>query len=426
VERSSSALWTALLLALPGLPSAQEASASVVLRWKADPRSASYELQVSTDASFHQPVLVVKVPTPGHRWFEIPTLRYYWRVRSLDAEGRPGIWSEVRTIEPALLPPEPRAPADGSRASFEGESPSLDVACLASRLAKRYSAEVAADPRFEQILARASGPAPTLHLSLPRAGQLFWRMRSTSLTGRDTGWSRVSRVLLERAPPPAPPRRPRPAPIPPIVTAPSPEPEPSPPPAPTPVVAAPPAGPIEEPAPAPEPLPEPPPPRASSLLRGGVQVGYFNNLKRVSSPWLALVIDWKTGLLADRLVLSARAATYSTSATVPAQPDGVPAPLSASARVFPISVLALYQPVSGATTLSAGAGPTIYLGRFTAGSTTTTAAVPGGMLVVAVGHSVGPGRAFVEAGALLGSFDRPSARLRAGGLLFTAGYELGR
>jgi hypothetical protein len=392
-----------------------------VLRWKADPRSASYELQISIDASFHETTLVVKVPNSGYRWAEIPTQRYYWRVRSLDEQGRPGIWSEVKTIEPALLPPEPRAPADGSHVSFEGESPSLDVACIASHLARRYSVEVAADPRFEQVLARANDPAPTLHLPLPRSGQLYWRMRSTSLTGRDTEWSRVSRVFLEKAAPPAPPPSPHPAP-PPEPEPPLPEPPPTP--APEPIVVEPPA-PIDSPTAPLEPEPERVVPSESFPVRGGVHVGYFNNLKRVSSPWIALVIDWKTGLLADRLVLSARAATYSTSVTVPAQPGGLPAPVSASARVFPLSLLALYEPISGATTLSAGAGPTVFVGRFTAGTTTTTA-VAGGILVVAVSQSLGPGRAFAEAGALLGNFDRPSARLRAGGLLITAGFELGR
>ena len=424
MARSTKPLWTALLLALPGLPAAQEASVSEVLRWKADPRSASYELQISVDASFRETTLVVKVPSSGYRWAEIPTQRYYWRVRSLDEQGRPGIWSAVKTIEPALLPPEPRAPADGSHVSFEGESPSLDVACLASHLARRYSAEVAADPRFEQVLARANDSGPTLHLPLPRAGQLYWRMRSTSLTGRDTGWSRVSRVFLEKAAPPAPPPRPHPAPPPEKPAPPLPKPPPAP--APEPIAVEPPPAPIEEATAPPEPEPEPAVPRDPFPLRGGVHVGYFNNLKRVSSPWIALVIDWKTGLLADRLVLSARAATYSTSVTVPAQPDGLPAPVSASARVFPLSLLALYEPISGTTTLSTGAGPTVYVGRFTTGTTTTTTAVAGGVLVFAVSHPLGPGRAFAEAGALLGNFDRPSARLRAGGLLITAGFELGR
>jgi hypothetical protein len=423
VARSTRPLWTALLLAFPGLPAAQEASASVVLRWKADARSASYELQVSTDSSFHEAALVVKVPSSGYRWAEIPTQRYYWRVRSLDEQGRPGIWSEVKTIEPALLPPEPRAPADGSHVSFEGESPSLDVACVASRLARHYSAEVAADPHFEQVLARASDSSPTLHLPLPRYGQLYWRMRSTSLTGRDTGWSRVSRVFLEKAAPPAPRPSPRPAPPP---EPPPPLPEPPPAPEPAPMAVEPPVAPMEPPPAPPEPEPQPVVPSDSFPVRGGVHLGYFNNLKRVSSPWIALVIDWKTGLLADRLVLSARAATYSTSVTVPAQPEGLPAPVSASARVFPLSLLALYEPISGATALSAGAGPTVFMGRFTAGTTSTTTAVAGGVLAVAVSHSLGAGRTFAEAGALLGRFDRPSARLRAGGLLITVGYELGR
>ncbi len=133
----------------------------------------------------------------------------------------------------------------------------------------------------------------------------------------------------------------------------------------------------------------------------------------------------RTGLLSGRLCISARGGAYATDATVPAGP-GLPAPVKASAQVVPVALLALYELPAGAVTFHGGAGPCLHVARVTLGGETGTYLAPGAQLVAGAGWALGPGVAFVESDVFEGSVNGPLAHLRAGGLLVSVGYRLGR
>jgi hypothetical protein len=104
----ASARLVAALLAVGASASAEEGAPRAVLRWQAIPGAAAYDLQIAREPSFAKPELDVRVEMAGHR-FGLPPddVRRYWRVRSVDAEGRPGPWSETKIIVHVVRPVGP-------------------------------------------------------------------------------------------------------------------------------------------------------------------------------------------------------------------------------------------------------------------------------------------------------------------------------
>ncbi len=191
-------LATALTL-LAG-PATGEPVARVVLRWQAVAGAAGYELQIAPDPSFAAPVVAERVEVPGYRWVEIPASRHYWRVRSVDRDGRTGPWSEVRPIEVALTPPDPVSPADGAQLKWDDEQVTAVFSCTRSELLRAYTVELARDPDFAAVDASSTAGTPRLIVPLPGLGVFWWRTRGTALSGRETAPSRARRleVLIGR------------------------------------------------------------------------------------------------------------------------------------------------------------------------------------------------------------------------------------
>ncbi len=73
-----------------------------MLRWKEVAAAAQYELQVSSDAGFKRVVLQQRAKVTSFKWEKVPPGSYFWRVRTIDANGRDGPWSAPKAIEPAV------------------------------------------------------------------------------------------------------------------------------------------------------------------------------------------------------------------------------------------------------------------------------------------------------------------------------------
>lgn len=118
--RASVATAIIALLGLLAAPARAEEE-RVVLRWQAVPGAAAYDLQVAADPAFAHRELDRRVELAGYRLGPPPEARRYWRVRSVDADGRPGPWSATRVIEPRRAPTAEPAPVP------EPEPPLLEV-----------------------------------------------------------------------------------------------------------------------------------------------------------------------------------------------------------------------------------------------------------------------------------------------------------
>jgi hypothetical protein len=639
-DRRRAGWWLALwALAAPAATAADEATASVVLRWEPVAAAAAYEIEVARDRGFADRVVVERSEVPGYRWRAIPEVRHYWRVRSIDGFGRVGAWSETRAIEAALVAPAPQEPAEGARFTWDRDGRAVAFAGAASELLREYRLEVAADPAFSKPLLSRRSSSPSFRVELPGVGAFHWRLGGVALDGREAPWSGARtftvelgaprllapepeaslpfgpvaiaweilkpaarwRVTVERkgegprqmevtAPPlqlvPERPGRHRVR-----VAAVLPDGRAGPPsearefrveppaPLPAPRLAGPAAGaalddparPVAfawEPVPGaaghevqvaqpealeratprpaagarlevsglpPGPLtwrarardalggpgawseirsmhlgprpaarieirledaalvadgeastrlsirlldaagrsvpgtpsveasdgrveglaptgdgwearyvapPQRPPGGAAEIgvrergltvrarielspqvkrLALGVLAGWRTNLAAVSSPSLGVEATWRTPLLGDRLLLSARASWYAESATVPPF-AGLSAP--ATARVFPVALLALYEWPLGWATVHAGAGLGVDLTWITVGPASQLVASPAAAAALGASRGLGPGEALVELAASTGSVDTSLATLRTGGLSLSLGYRL--
>lgn len=191
----------AAALVLLAAPAAGEPGARVVLRWQAVAGAVVYEIQIATEPSFAEPVVSERVEVAGYRWAEIPAERHYWRVRSVDRDGRTGPWSDVKPIEAALNAPDPVSPADGARFTWDDEPVTAAFACTRSEVLRSYTVELARDPAFGVVDASRTAASPTLRVPLPGLGVFWWRARGTALSGRETAPSRARRFEVLVGPP---------------------------------------------------------------------------------------------------------------------------------------------------------------------------------------------------------------------------------
>jgi hypothetical protein len=444
-EALAAAAATALALA-PQL--ARGADASVALRWKPVDGAVAYELEIFADAALQAPVVRERVTAAGYRWRELPDERRWWRVRGVDARGRAGRWSEVRTIEPVLRAPEPRRPDDG--AVLRGGR-AVELGWAAPRVADRYEVEVARDGAFDDVVERRRGPEPRAPVALG-AGAYHRRVRAEA-GGKSTRWSPARRFSVAAVAVAAAPPAPEPAVEPaqersddeaaegveeegeaefvaalvaaaeaaiegstPTATATATA-TPTPTPTPTPTSTAT-ATPTEPPSPA---VADASPPARELGLRAGARVGWHTTFGAISAISPGVELEWRIPAR-ERLSLSARIDYYGASATLPPLP-GIATPQRASAEVVPLAVALVWARPGTALGAYAGAGAEAQLVHTVVAGLERLDVVPAALLVGGVSRRAGRGDVFLEAAWASGALEAASVRVRTGGLTIAAGWR---
>ena len=165
----------------------------VTLRWTHNPDAARYALEVARDAQFTQIALADDqvrgeqvVFHPRDTDYGAADGVYWWHVVSVNAEGRRGAWSDTQAL---VLRPTPRAPL--GRLSPDGAAIEL---AWGGRPEDRVEVELAADPDYQQIVARGDFGAPDGRLGRPATGTYWARYRFVEPDGFKTAWSGSARI----------------------------------------------------------------------------------------------------------------------------------------------------------------------------------------------------------------------------------------
>ncbi len=176
-------------------------AAHVVLRWQSVVDASAYELEIAKDPSFADVVLRAVVAGGSFRWAALPAVTHFWRVRSIDADGRRGQWSRSMKIAAVLLPPELLSPGDDARFTFGEHAPNIELEYGGAKLATAFRVEVAGEPSFAHALPVEPAGLHRVSFRPPKIGPYFWRVTSLDINGRASLPSAARRFAVELARP---------------------------------------------------------------------------------------------------------------------------------------------------------------------------------------------------------------------------------
>ena len=89
----------------PALTAVDATGGQVIFRWREEPHSAQYQVQLAKDAQFHTVVIDQRARAGVLQAARPVGGNYFVRIRSIDAEGNPGLYSTPRSVQvPARFP----------------------------------------------------------------------------------------------------------------------------------------------------------------------------------------------------------------------------------------------------------------------------------------------------------------------------------
>jgi len=168
----------------------------VTLRWTDNPEAVAYAVDVARDADFARPALQARELHarqlsfhPVGTDFGAADGVYYWRVRSIAADGRRGAWGDTQAF---VLRATPRAPLGG--VSPDGAAIELN---WGGNPADRVEVELAGDAQYRQILASGQFQAAGARLPRPAGDVLYAHYRFIEPDGFTTAWSDDVRIVVD-------------------------------------------------------------------------------------------------------------------------------------------------------------------------------------------------------------------------------------
>jgi hypothetical protein len=161
-------------------------SRAIVLRWEAIPGIKAYIIEIAEDREFKNIVVKKRVPHNYYRW-TLTHRTYYWRVRSVDADGREGENSRVKIIGAVVAGPKPLAPKPDASIGWGAAAPKIALKWVGSDLLARYNVTIAKDAAFTQdVTTHEVKGKPQLVYRPPEPGNFHWRVTGVDLNGRPT------------------------------------------------------------------------------------------------------------------------------------------------------------------------------------------------------------------------------------------------
>ncbi|MBI3179273.1 MAG: hypothetical protein HYZ27_06400, partial [Deltaproteobacteria bacterium] len=181
--------------------SKSQAGKEILLRWEAVPGIEVYELQIAEDKGFARGVLREKVSAPYYRWTRKSGRNYWWRVRSIDGEGREGVFSQPRELAATFAAPSLLAPEAGTRVAITTRPAQVVLQWEPVEEAKQYEVVVASGPGLDRVLAGEKVTATTWRFESAAAGDRYWTVRSLDAAGDSTPFAPPRVFTVTLAPP---------------------------------------------------------------------------------------------------------------------------------------------------------------------------------------------------------------------------------
>jgi len=184
-----------------GVAHAAAPSAAIILRWEAVPGVRRYVLEIAEDEAFTTVVVREELTENWYRWRTISKREYWWRVKSIDAKGREGVFSRPRSVGAVLSAPRLLAPKPVETIQIGADVPNVQFTWEDQRLAGRYQWSIAVDAAFSRGVVTKTTSAPKLDWKPSGAGTMFWRVRAADAGGSYTGYSKTHRLEVTLAAP---------------------------------------------------------------------------------------------------------------------------------------------------------------------------------------------------------------------------------
>lgn len=168
---------------------------SVPLVWAESTEAARYRIQVAPDAGFARPVADIDGVTGTTL---VPATRlaagdWYWRARSIRADGDAGPWGDAQRFTLKPLPDDPASPAIGEKTvdfAWRGEP------------GQTFLFQFARDADFSDLVSEKHLARPATTLPRPEPGTYYLRVRATDDDGMVGPFTRAQRVEIPPAAPP--------------------------------------------------------------------------------------------------------------------------------------------------------------------------------------------------------------------------------
>lgn len=175
-----------------GAPSTEELLARRVdLEWVEVPKAKLYELEVATDPEFTVPIISQKLSDIRFSADLLPGA-YYYRVRAIDGQGFPGIWSATQDLNINPRPPQPISPADGENVQGNLPDTGLPMKWKSSGPGIRYLIEIhaqEADGTFGKIVVKQEVSGTEFPFFPQDVGKYQWTLHTLGAGGDEAGVS---------------------------------------------------------------------------------------------------------------------------------------------------------------------------------------------------------------------------------------------
>lgn len=172
-----------------------------LLSWNSDPAFVSFNYEVSSDKDFREMV------SSGERNVnfaeitgDLPTGRYFWRIRGIPAAGGEAVYSSTASFEVTSdIAIDTVLPGPGVEIVLPPSDEELDIKFTWKDVdfEGTYRLQVAGNENFTDAINIDSQDAANASLKLKEPGVYFWRVQLLDSTKREAAVSRTSRFTLK-------------------------------------------------------------------------------------------------------------------------------------------------------------------------------------------------------------------------------------